>query len=195
MATCDCWTAGCTGACTPTGCAPHQCQNSCQGCGGCTGCSGCSNQCSGCGSGCASSCTGTCKTTCTGTCISGCANACSGNCTVLCNVTCSTSVATEAATRLKLTTLIEAMNIQDVQDILEQEAARRPDLITNLSNLDIDIGIKAKNDDINIVLNNLREIGQTTNSVTTIGNIISRALGREIIDKTLKSYNTQVNLI
>ena len=200
----SCWTRGCTGGCTPTGCAPHACQRSCMGtcnaacrndCSSCEGtCQGtCTNTCQGtCANTCTGNCTNTCTGDCTNTCTGSCTGTCTNTCTTLCNTGCTNSTATSLVAKLSLTEFIEAANMTDVQSLLLQEAARRPNV--SLTSLTFTAGNKATAATMTTLLNNLKAVGQTSNYVATAGSVISKALGQDVISKALAAYNTEVKI-
>ena len=192
----SCWTRGCTGSCTPSGCSPHACQRSCQG--GCNAvckndCTGCSGSCTAeCNGNCTGNCTNTCTGDCTNTCTGSCTGTCTNTCTTLCNTGCTNSTATSLVAKLSLTEFIEAANMTDVQSLLLQEAARRPNV--SLTSLTFTSGNKATAATMTTLLNNLKAVGQTSNYVATAGAVISKALGQDVISKALAAYNTEVKI-
>lgn len=192
-----CWTRGCTGSCTPTGCAPHACQKSCMGTCNAACRNDCSSACNGnCTAKCNGSCTGDCTNTCTGSCTNTCTESCTGTCTntctTLCNTGCTNSTATSLVAKLSLTEFIEAANMTDIQSLLLQEAARRPNV--SLTSLTFTAGNKATAATMTTLLNNLKAVGQTSNYVATAGAVISKALGQDVISKALAAYNTEVKI-
>lgn len=187
MANCTCWDNNCTAACNYGSCAYHDCQNSCNGgCGGgCKGCgSGCAGGCTGCGSGCASGCSSTCK--------GGCNTTCTNTCKTLCNSSCSNSVATSLA-NLTLATLIEDTDMTNIQTLLQQEKARRPSAGT-VTNVTFTVGNSATASSMTTLLANLKAIGKTSSYVATAGEIITRALGEDIITKALAASKETVKI-
>ncbi len=173
-----CWTSGCTGACATKACAFHACQSSCTG--------GCGGGCKGCGSGCASGCTG-----CGSGCASGCNTTCKATCDTLCNSSCSNSTATSLAS-LTLAEFIENTNMQNIQTLLAQEAARRPD--KSITSLTFTEGNSATAASMTTLLANLKAIGKTSSYVATAGETIAKALGQDIITKALAASKETVNL-
>ena len=80
----------------------------------------------------------------------------------------------------------------DIQSLLLQEAARRPNV--SLTSLTFTAGNKATAATMTTLLNNLKAVGQTSNYVATAGAVISKALGQDIISKALAAYNTEVKI-
>ena len=175
--TCDdcagiCWTGLCTGPCAHTPCAYHDCQLSNTGTsgGGCD-CSGCS----GCGGSCDDTCTDTCDET--------------------CNVECKDGAVDDLAARLKLSRLIEDYNFNDVQDLLIHEITRRP----NLKLEDYQVGKvsekeKITKNKIKQIQDNLTALGHSMTEVATLGKLITKSFGENMIKSALDSFKEEVGV-
>lgn len=195
---CSQCTNGCTGACAPgcTGsCSTGGCGGGCTSCtGGCGG--GCKNSCSGCSgscSGCSGTCKGDCKGTCKGSCTGGCKNGCIGYCTETCEGLCA-SGCENSAMGVNLNTKIEASNISTIAELIILELSRRPNTtITQIPS--IETGDLSIINDLEPLIQDFSQTGQTILCPRAQNSPILRVLGREIIDKLLSvnaEFITQV---
>lgn len=83
--------------------------------------------------------------------------------------------------------------MNDVQTLLKQEKARRPSAGT-VNNITFTEGNEATASSMTTLLANLKAIGKTSSYVAAAGEIISRALGEDIIKKALAASKENVKI-